>query len=158
MSVISIETAMQHLYAEPEDLPLVQIQLDAAEEASMQFLNRRFFVDQAALDSAKAGTTLRTREALGVYAVALAAADLPENADIRCMLREKAKKALTETYEIIDMDEQGMVINAAVTAACLLKLGHLFANREEVVTTGSASELPLASKSLLMPYRIGMGV
>lgn len=158
MSVISIETAMQHLYAEPEDLPLVQIQLDAAEEASMQFLNRRFFVDLAALDTAKAGTTQRTRDARGVYAIALAAADLPENADIRCMLREKAKKALTETYELIDMDEKGIVINAPITAACLLKLGHLFANREEVVTGTTATELPLSSKSLLMPYRIKMGV
>jgi hypothetical protein len=158
MSVISIETAMQHLYADPEDLPLVQIQLDAAEEASMQFLNRRFFVDQAALDSAKAGATLRTREARGVYASALVEADLPENADIRCMLRDNAKKALTETYETIDMDERGMVINAAITAACLLKLGHLFANREEVVTGITATELPLSSKSLLMPYRIKMGV
>jgi hypothetical protein len=158
MSVIAIELAMAHLLAEPEDQSLVQAQLDAAEEAAMQFLNRRFFVDQDALDAAKADTTQRTRDARGVYSIAIAAADLPENSDVRCKLRENAKNTLAEAYEIIDMDERGMVINAAITAACLLKLGHLFANREEVVTGTIATELPLSSKSLLMPYRIRMGV
>ena len=56
------------------------------------------------------------------------------------------------------MDEFGIVINKGIEAACLLKLGHLFANREEVVTGTIATELPLTSKSLLMPYRIRMGV
>jgi hypothetical protein len=158
MSVIAIELAMAHLLAEPEDQELIQAQLDAAEEAAMRFLNRRFFVDQAAVDSAKADTTQRTRDARGVYAIAISEADLPENADIRCKLRENARNTLAETYEVIDMDERGMVINAAITAACLLKLGHLFANREEVVTGTIATELPLSSKSLLMPYRIKMGV
>ncbi|MBD1602578.1 phage gp6-like head-tail connector protein, partial [Pseudomonas sp. CA3A] len=38
MSVIDIELAMKHLLAEDEDKALVQAQLDAAEEAAMQFL------------------------------------------------------------------------------------------------------------------------
>jgi hypothetical protein len=158
MSVIAIELAMAHLLAEPEDQELIQAQLDAAEEAAMRFLNRRFFADQAAVDSARADTNQRIRDARGVYGIAISEADLPENADIRCKLRENARNVLVETYEIIDMDERGMVINAAITAACLLKLGHLFANREEVVTGTIATELPLSSKSLLMPYRIKMGV
>jgi len=158
MSVIDVELAMKHLLAEPEDEALIQAQLDAAEEASMQFLNRRFFVDQGALESAKAETIQRTREARQVYASAIASADLPENADIRCKLRESARNTLAETYELIDMDERGLVINAAITAACLLKLGHLFANREEVVAGTTVAELPLASKSLLAPYRVKMGV
>ena len=32
MSVIAIETAMQHVYAEPEDQNMVQLYLDAAED------------------------------------------------------------------------------------------------------------------------------
>ena len=43
MSVIAIDIAMHHLHAEPDDQVLVQAQLDAAEEAAMQFLNRRFY-------------------------------------------------------------------------------------------------------------------
>ncbi|MFJ4589067.1 head-tail connector protein [Pseudomonas moraviensis] len=158
MSVIDIELAMKHLLAEPEDQVLVQAQLDAAEEAAQQFLQRRFFVDQAAVNAAKSETVQRTRAARDVYAAAVAVADLPDNHEFRCRLREQARQSLAETYESIDMDEYGIVINAAITAACLLKLGHLFANREEVVTGTISTELPLASKSLLMPYRIRMGV
>jgi hypothetical protein len=158
MSVIDIELAMRHLLAEPEDQVLVQAQLDAAEEAAQQFLQCRFFVDQAAVNAAKSEIMQRTRDARDVYAAAIAVADLPENYDFRCRLREQARRSLADVYESIDMDEYGIVINAAITAACLLKLGHLFANREEVATGTTAVELPLASKSLLMPYRIRMGV
>lgn len=158
MSVIAIELAMAHLLAEPEDQVLIQAQLDAAEEAAMRFLNRRFFADQDALDAAKSDTTQRTRDARGAYAIAISTADLPENTDIRCKLRDNAKNNLAEADELIDMDERGIVITAAITAACLLKLGHLFANREEVVVGSTGVELPLASKSLLAPYRVRMGV
>ena len=158
MSVIDIGLAMKHLLAEPEDQVLVQAQLDAAEEAAQQFLQRRFFVDQAAVNAAKSETVQRTRAARDAYTAAITLADLPDNYEFRCRLREQARQSLADTYESIDMDEYGIVINAAITAACLLKLGHLFANREEVVTGTIATELPLASKSLLMPYRIRMGV
>lgn len=158
MSVIDIDLAMKHLLAEPEDLVLIQAQLDGAEEAAQQFLQRRFFADQTAVDQAKADTVLRTQAALAEYKAALVIADAPENSEIRCRLREQARQALADAYEQIDLDQYGIVINAAITAACLLKLGHLFANREEVVVGGTAVELPQASKSLLMPYRIRMGV
>jgi hypothetical protein len=57
-------------------------------------------------------------------------------------------------------DLDGVVINAAITAAILLILGHLFANREAVMATPGiyAIELPMGARSLLQPYRIGMGV
>ncbi|SCZ14266.1 head-tail connector protein [Pseudomonas sp. NFACC37-1] len=158
MSVIDIDLAMKHLLAEPEDQVLIQAQLDGAEEAAQQFLQRRFFADQAGVDQAKADTVLRTKAALAQYQAALVIADDPDNTDIRCRLREQARQALADAYEQIDLDEYGIVINAAITAACLLKLGHLFANREEVVVGVTAVELPQASKSLLMPYRIRMGV
>lgn len=158
MSVIDIELAMKHLLAEPEDQDLVQSQLDGAEEAAQQFLQRRFFADQAAVDLAKSTTLQRTKAARATYRAALVVADDPENSEDRCRLRERARQALADTFEAIDMDEYGIVINKGIEAACLLKLGHLFANREEVVTGTIATELPLTSKALLMPYRIGMGV
>lgn len=158
MSVIDIELAMKHLLAEPEDQDLVQSQLDGAEEAAQQFLQRRFFADQAAVDLAKSTTLQRTQAARATYRAALVVADDPENSEDRCRLRERARQALADTFEAIDMDEYGIVINKGIEAACLLKLGHLFANREEVVVGGTAVEVPLASKSLLMPYRIRMGV
>lgn len=158
MSVIDIELAMKHLRAESEDQDLVQSQLDGAEAAAMAYLNRSFFVDQAALDLAKATTVQRTQSTRAVYRAALVQADALENTEDRCRLRERAREVLAQTFETIDMDEFGMVTNKAIEAACLLKLGHLYANREEVVTGTTAAELPLSSKSLLAPYRIGMGV
>ncbi|EIX9144235.1 MULTISPECIES: head-tail connector protein [Klebsiella] len=53
MTVINTETAMEHLRLDDEiDKTMVEGYLAAAEDAAMQFLNRCFFADQAALDSA----------------------------------------------------------------------------------------------------------
>lgn len=51
-----------------------------------------------------------------------------------------------------------VVVNPSITAACLLITGHLYANREDVVTGVSVAQLPMGSQSLLMPYRVNMGV
>lgn len=158
MSVIAIEVAMHHLLAEPEDQVLVQAQLDAAEEAAMQFLNRRFYLDQVALDEARAGVATAMQEAKEANVAAVAAAEAEQDHAIRCRLLEHARQALADAYDQADAIAYGMVVNPAIQAACLLKLGHLFANREEVVTGTTAAELPLASQHLLMPYRIRMGV
>lgn len=158
MSVIAIDVAMHHLLAEPEDQVLVQAQLDAAEEAAMQFLNRRFYLDQVTLDEARAGVPAAMLQAKEANAAAVAAADAEQDFTLRCRQLEHARRALADAYDQADAIAYGMVLNAAIQAACLLKLGHLFANREEVVTGTTAVELPLASQHLLMPYRIRMGV
>lgn len=158
MSVIAIDVAMHHLLAEPEDLVLVQAQLDAAEEAAMQFLNRRFYLDQVTLDEARAGVSAALRQAKEANAAAVAAAEQEPDITLRCRLLEHARQALADAYDQADAIAYGMVVNPAIQAACLLKLGHLFANREEVVTGTTVAELPLASQHLLMPYRIRMGV
>ncbi|PTT31901.1 head-tail connector protein [Pseudomonas sp. HMWF021] len=54
-----------------------------------------------------------------------------------------------------------IVIRPSITAACLLILGHLYANREDSVTgvnVASVVELPMGSRTLLHPYRVKMGV
>lgn len=158
MSVIDIEMAMHHLLAEPEDQVLVQAQLDAAEEAAMQLLNRRFYLDQVSLDAARAGVPAAMQLAMEANADASAAAEAEEDHTLRCRLLEHARQALADAYDRADSIAYGMVLNPAIQAACLLKLGHLFANREDVVTGTIATELPLASQHLLMPYRIRMGV
>lgn len=158
MSVIDIELAMHHLLAEPDDQVLIQAQLDAAEEAAKQFMQRRFFLDQASLDTAKATVPDRLSTCRLAYDAAKASAELVQHDRDRCRLLDQAWRAYVEAVEDIDMDAYGIVINPAIRAACLLKLGHLFANREEVVAGATVAELPLASKSLLVPYRIRMGV
>lgn len=158
MPVIAIDLAMHHLLAEPDDQVLVQAQLEAAEDAAMNFLNRRFYLDQVTLDQARAGVPSAMQQAKDVHAAAVAAAEPEQDHALRCHLLEHARQALAEAYDQADAIAYGMVINPSIQAACLLKLGHLFANREEVVTGSTAVELPLASQHLLMPYRIRMGV
>lgn len=51
-----------------------------------------------------------------------------------------------------------ILINPSVRAACLLILGSLYANREDVVVGTISSEIPMGSRSLLTPYRVGWGV
>lgn len=158
MSVIAIDIAMHHLLAEPDDQVLVQAQLEAAEGAAMQFLNRRFYLDQVSLDQARAGVPLAMRTAKEANTAAVAAAEAEQDHTLRCRMLEHARQVLADAYDQADAIAFGMVLNAEIQAACLLKLGHLFANREEVVTGTIATELPVASQSLLMPYRIRMGV
>ena len=56
------------------------------------------------------------------------------------------------------LDTAGIAINPAIQAALLLIVGHLYANREDVLAGVSVAQLPNGSQSLLQPYRSGMGV
>ena len=56
------------------------------------------------------------------------------------------------------LDTAGIVINPAIQAALLLIVGHLYANREDVLAGVSVAQLPNGSQYLMQPYRIGMGV
>lgn len=48
----------------------------------------------------------------------------------------------------------GIVVNASILAAVKLTLGHLFENREAVVTGTIATALPQGVPELLRPYRL----
>jgi len=113
MNAISTDEAMQHVRADDDDRSHVELLLAAAEDSASQFLNRRFYADEALL--------------------ATAVLDGSGGAD-------------------------PILINPSVRAACLLILGSLYANREDVVVGVSSSELPMGSRALLTPYRVGWGV
>ncbi|HEY0290693.1 MAG TPA: head-tail connector protein [Pseudomonas sp.] len=51
-----------------------------------------------------------------------------------------------------------ILIAPSIRAACLLILGSLYSNREDVAAGTTLSELPMGSRALLTPYRIGWGV
>ena len=113
MPVISLTTARHHLRDPDDDDEYLELLIEAAEGQAMDYLNRRVYVDQQALDEAVAAG---------------------------------------------DAGDTPMVCNKQIKAACLLILGHLYANREDVVTGTTATELPQGSKALLTPHRVGWGV
>lgn len=49
-------------------------------------------------------------------------------------------------------------VPAAIRAAMLLLLGNWYANREAVVDSRAATELPMGVAALLAPYRVALGV
>lgn len=51
-----------------------------------------------------------------------------------------------------------MVVNNLIKAAILLIFGHLDANREDGSPGVKVDQIPLGSKHLLQPYRVGLGV
>lgn len=55
-------------------------------------------------------------------------------------------------------DGEAAKVPRAVCQAILLIVGHLYANREDVVVGAAVAELPQGSKALLWPYRRGLGV
>lgn len=91
------------------------------------------------------------------YDAAMADTALIDDQLLRCEAMDDAKFSLSEALDAATRVARGMVITPSIQSACLLKMGHLFANREEVVTGTIATELPQASKALLTPYRVGMG-
>lgn len=113
MPVISMSIARHHLRDPEDDDEYLELLIEAAEGQAMDYLNRRFYHDQQALD---------------------------------------------EAVDAEDAGESPMVCNKQIKAACLLILGHLYANREDVVIGTIASELPKGSVALLTPHRIGWGV
>lgn len=158
MPVIDIEVALQHLRAEDDDRKLVEAQLGAAEEQASQYMQRRFYADQAALDAALATVPAAITSTRAKLDAALAAIDPLAPFEDQEGARARAVKAFTEARAEVEMVANGRVITDAIQAACLLALGHLYANREDVVTGAISTELPMNSRWLLNPYRTGLGV
>ncbi|WP_085696278.1 hypothetical protein [Pseudomonas sp. B26(2017)] len=152
MSLIDIDLAMKHLLAEPDDQDLIQSQLDGAELSAMAYLNRNFYADQEALDTAKAAVPEQLATARTSYTAAVEAANQVENQEDRKRLLSYACQDLAMAQERADAAAYGIVLNADITTACLLKLGRLFADRED------DEEMPVAAKVWLDPYRVRMGV
>lgn len=158
MPVIDIDVAMQHLRAEDDDRALVELQLGAAEEQASKYLQRRFYADQAALDAALATVPAAITSTRARLDAALAAIDPLWPLDDRQGAIDRATHAFSDARAAVEMVAQGIVINDAIQAACLLALGHLYANREDVIIGTITAELPMNSRWLLNPYRTGLGV
>jgi len=158
MSVIAIESAMEHTYAEPEDQAIVQRCLDAAEDSAKDFIQRNFYVDQTALDAALATVpTLRTA-ARTAYSGAIEAAASITDQEVRDEVIKDAQRILADKLAAAMRIQNGIVIKPAIVSACLLICGHLYAHREDVVAGVSVAALPNGAESLLWPSRIGLGI
>ena len=158
MSAIAIAVAMNHLRADDDAQDMVQIYLDAAEHAASQFMNRLFFPDQAALTDAQDDAVFALAAARTARVAALAAADALEDCGERAVQVELIEATFAEAAGKCAMAIRGIVLNPSITAACLLKLGHLYEHHEDVVLSQAPMAMPMGSQHLLQPFRIGLGV
>lgn len=158
MSVIAIETAMAHTYAEPEDQAIVQRCLDAAEDSAQDFIQRNFYADQAELDAALATVPTLRADARAAYDAAILAASSIEDEALKDEAIADAQLILGDALVVARRIQRGIVIKPAIVSACLLTCGHLFANREDVVVGASVAALPMGAQSLLWPHRTGLGI
>ena len=158
MTLVPLDRARAHLRAD-DDYPAEQIQiyLEAAEEDVQAFLNRRVYADSDALDEALAGIPAFLESARARFAAAVIAADAIVDPEPRGLAVDAAADRYTAARYSAGEVYAGMVVNKSITAAVLLVMGHLFANREDTVA-GTTNLLPEGSRSLLQPWRVGLGV
>lgn len=161
MSAISIDLAIEYLRAEDDDRELIQGLLEAAEEAACNFMARHLYADASAKAAGRADAIYLQSQARFTYSAAIAAAGLIYEEDDRLSAVEIAEYDLKHAITQSEAMSLGIVLTPVIQAACLLILGHLYTNREDVVAgagTMTAVALPQGSRSLLAPYRVQMGV
>lgn len=159
MTFLTLDQAKAHLNVTVSlDDADITLKLEAAEQAAVEYLNRDVYANQADLNAAIAAAPVALTAATTAYEAAIAAADLVENEVERCMARFAANEAYTAARSAARKTHQGIVINSNIKAAVLLKLGSLYAEREDESSSGANPALSSRSRALLFPYRASMGV
>ena len=159
MSITTLTVAKEHLrVTEAAEDVTVQLYLNASERAAAKYLNRNVYADAGALAAAKAAAPAVLTAAVATYDAAILAAESIENEDQRRVLQDVAEADFSQAQGDFVRSMRGIVITDTITAAVLLTLGHLYANREENMAGVSLAALPMGVQALLTPDRIGMGV
>lgn len=154
MPIVSIAQARSHVRVEA-DYPEEQLQaaVAGAVDAAQAYLNRRIYESSGTLAQARAGYPAAVRAAAIARDRALADAVFIENREERTAAIRLANVAFGEATAEADACIHGVVVNPSIVTAVLLTIGHLYANRSDVVVGAQAVELPNGAKSLLRPYR-----
>ncbi|MYM31489.1 phage gp6-like head-tail connector protein [Duganella sp. CY15W] len=159
MSLISMDVAKSHLRVVGSDEDAdIELKLQAAEQAASAYLNRNLYVDQAALNAALESAPGAFAAACEAHRTAIDAANALSDDAQRGMALLGAHERFDAANLASILIYRGMVANSAIKAAILLTLGHLYENREDAVVGLVITELPAGARSLLRPYRIGVGL
>lgn len=154
MSLISLYTAKPHLRVDHcDEDALIGAYLLAAEQVAVQYLNRNVYADSAALAAAIAAAPATLTAATATYDAAVLVAEAMENETEAEIALEAAELAYAAAQNEARATHNGIVINAAITAAILLHTGHLYDSRESVSRV-SMSVVPMGWDVLLQPYRV----
>lgn len=155
MSFVTLAEAKIHLRVDGTDEDaLIGLYINAAEQSAVSLLDRGVYVDGTALGVAKAAAPGELDTAIAAYESAIAAAEALADETAKAASIQTAGNDLLRAQVAHRHAMDGMVVNEAIKAAVLLTVGHLYANREDVVAGVSVAQMPNGAEWLLQPYKV----
>lgn len=155
MSFVSLAEAKIHLRVDGTDEDsLVGIYINAAEQAAIKAMDRGVYADNTALQAAMTAAPAALTAATAAYTAAVTAAEAMTDTTEQAAALQVAETAYMRAQVAYRQVFDGIVVNDQIKAAVLLTVGHLFANREDVVIGASVSALPHGADCLLQPYKV----
>ena len=137
------------------DYPAEQLQtaIDGAVDSAQAYLNRRIYETPEALAEARSAYPAAVRDAATARNAALGEATFIGDRAERTAAIRLADLAYEEAMLEAGACIHGVVVNPSIVTAILLTIGHLYANRSDVIVGAPAVELPQGAKSFLRHYR-----
>lgn len=155
MSFVSVNEAKAHLRVDGTDEDvMIGIYINAAELAAIKALDRGVYADSTALQAAMTAAPAALTAATAAKEAAVAAAEAMEDAAEQAAALQVAETTYMRALVAYRQAFDGIVVNDTIKAAVLLIVGHLYANREDVVVGASVASLPHGADYLLQPYKV----
>ena len=155
MSFVTLEEAKLHLRVDGTDEDsLIGLYINAAEQAAIKAMDRGVYADNTAVQTAMTAAPAALTAATAAKEAAVTAAEALTDADEKAAALQAAENAYTRALVAYRQVFDGIVVNDQIRAAVLLTVGHLYANREDVVVGVSVSALPAGVDCLLQPFKV----
>lgn len=156
MSFVTLAEAKLHLRATDgtDEDALIGLYINAAEQAAIKALDRGVYADNTALQTAMTAAPAALTAATAAKEAAVTAAEALTDADEKAAALQAAENAYMRSLVAYRQVFDGIVVNDQIKAAVLLTVGHLYANREDVVAGASVAALPNGADYLLQPYKV----
>ena len=155
MSFVTLEEAKLHLRVDGTDEDaLIGLYINAAEQAAIKAMDRGVYADNTALQTAMTAAPAALTAATAAKESAIVAAEAMTDADEKAAALKAAENAYLRAKVAYRQACDGIVVNDQIKAAVLLIVGHLYANREDVVVGASVSALPNGADYLLQPFKV----
>ena len=155
MSFVQLSEAKLHLRVDGTDEDaMIGLYINAAEQAAIKAMDRGVYADNTALQTAMAAAPAALTAAAAAKEAAVTSAEALTDADEKAAALKAAENAYMRALVAYRQVFDGIVVNDQIKAAVLLTVGHLYANREDVVVGVSVTALPAGVDCLLQPFKV----